>query len=306
MAAATPVRSAAFPAEATPIRPDDEALRKGEDKKRMMPALRRRRLLLATPSPQPEKTEHKRQTLAKEKLMLKLSLKASSPEAIQRRLDRVSDDTPRAEIRTAGKAYSSTSADATPVICRAQSAETQVMPSPMASSHAVTLSCTPPLSPIVGHASQTSPMTPRAQIAAIASASLPQEACRRKNDDSVSESEDANLDSTLPQTLADRLFFECSAGGSAEMLVKHLADAGEDASGLVLGTTQIKVTPIAAAAAAGFLDLVQLLLDFGASPDPMSSVQVAPLAAAAENGRVHIASLLLDAGADVEAASFGS
>ena len=168
----------------------------------------------------------------------------------------------------------------------------------MAPNREATLNCTPPklaLSPIV---SQTSPVTPRAHI--VTWSSIPLQACL-----TASEMKDTNLGSALPQTLADRLFFECSAGGSAEMLVQHLADAGEDAPGLVLGTAQAEVTPLAAAAAAGFLDLVQLLLDFGASPEPMSAAQVAPLAAAAENGRVHIASLLLDAGADVEAANFG-
>lgn len=283
MAARTPLAAArALPqarAEATPLRDGDEADPFHAKGSRAAPL---RRLLLATPLSEAKSTarkeissaHHGRNQAALRQLSLLAAEKARTPQHT-------------AEDRAAAAHAAPLPAQRTPPPASAKGSK--CTPSPQAASRAAPLYRSPAQLTRTPSLSQGAGATPIATAAAPAQQAMGDSGSRK----------------TTCASLEDRLHAECSEGGSAEALMRHLAEAGSEAPGLVLGDARMPATPVAAAAAAGFLDLVQLLLDFGASPEPLSPTQVAPLAAAAENGRVHIASLLLDAGAEVETTSSG-
>lgn len=128
--------------------------------------------------------------------------------------------------------------------------------------------------------------------------------------------EDSTAEPTATETLPDvtvsdagnessaalaTVFQECQQYGRAEVLLQLLLEAGASDKRLACGLPSDAVSPLGAAASAGFLDLVQLLIDYGA-PVHATPGQKAPLALAAAAGRVHTAALLLSHGADPDEA----
>jgi ankyrin repeat protein len=108
--------------------------------------------------------------------------------------------------------------------------------------------------------------------------------------------------------LADQLARAAAEGDGAAVarLLAAAADPNASVAGQHPSGEVVQTTALCAAAGAGRLESVRLLLDGGADPDPASSDGTTPLMAAAASGHLKVMRLLLERGAAVDAAHAGS